>query len=78
MKKLVTKNIIFIFDFNKSAFIIQKSSYIDEETIRAFQFSCELRQHIEKAIGYRFAENIELAKFYQFLKEKVPCDYFIL
>ena len=37
-----------------------KSLFIDEEAQKAFQFCGEIRQNLEKAIGYRLVSKVQL------------------
>lgn len=48
----------------------KKSSYIDEEAIRAFQFVGELRQNMERAIGYKFSPNMDGGELLRHLETK--------
>ena len=48
----------------------KKSSYIDEEAIRAFQFVGELRQNMERAIGYKFSANMDGGELLRHLETK--------
>ena len=38
----------------------KKSNYIDEEATRAFQFACDIRQQLERGIGYRVVNGNDL------------------
>ena len=58
----------------------KKSAYIDEEATRAFQFACELRQHLERGIAYKLNDGHEFIEQLrkQFIKLNSNTNGFVI